>query len=107
MANSYFPAESVAVTGTGSSANLVASSTGQSIRLWQLLIGASTTDTTAQYSFTAAGTATTVKVPVVQGTTVLPMTGVPYAIADVGTAITFTAAAGTTFNAYYTKAQGG
>jgi hypothetical protein len=35
------------------------------------------------------------------------MTGVPYAIADVGTAVSFTAASGTTFTAFYTKAAGG
>ena len=56
--------------------------------MWALLIGATTNDTTAQFTYTAAGTAVTVKVPVALGTTVLPMTGAPYAIADVGTAVT-------------------
>jgi|SRR6516225_3311342 hypothetical protein len=107
MPNASFPTLSVSVTGTGSSANLVASSAGQSIRIWAILIGATTNDTTAQFTFTAAGTATTVKVPVALGTTVLPFTGSPYAIADTGTGVTFTAATGTTFNAVYSKGLGG
>lgn len=107
MANPSFPTLSVSVTGNAGSQNLVSASSGQSARLWALLIGATTNDSTAQFSYTAAGTSVTIKVPVALGTTVLPMTGVPYAIADVNTAITFSAAAGTTFNAYFTKAQGG
>jgi hypothetical protein len=39
--------------------------------------------------------------------TIFPMTGVPWATADVGTAVSFTAAATTTLTAYYTKAIGG
>jgi len=107
MPNPYFPTLSVAVTGNAGSQNLVAASAGQSTRLWQLLIGATTNDATAQFTYTAAGTSVTMKVPVALGTTVMPMSGAPYAIADVNTAITFTAAAGTTFNAYYTKGAGG
>ena len=106
MPNASFPTLSVAVAGTGSSANLVASSTGQSIRVWQLLIGA-TTDTTAQFTYTAAGQAVTVKIPAPQGISTLPFTGAPWAIADVGTAVQFTAASTTTLTAYYSKGVGG
>jgi hypothetical protein len=107
MANASFPTLSAVVTGNAGSLALVSASAGQSARLWALLIGATTNDSTAQFSYTAAGTSVTIKVPVALGTTVLPMSGVPYAIADVNTAITFVAAAGTTFNAFYTKGQGG
>jgi hypothetical protein len=72
MASQYFSTLSVAVAGTGSSANLVASSAGQGIRIWQILVA---------------------------GTSVLPMTGVPWAISDSGTAVTFTAATTTTVSA--------
>jgi hypothetical protein len=94
------------VAGTGSSANLVASSTGKSIHVWQLLVTGTTTDTVS-IVFTQAGTATTIKVAVTNGTIVLPYTGAPWAIADVGTGITFTAAATTTLSAYYTIGIGG
>jgi hypothetical protein len=94
------------VAGTGSSANLVASTAGQGIRVWQLLVTGTTTDT-ASIVFTVAGTATTIKVAVTNGSTVLPATGVAWAVADIGTAVTFTAAATTTVTAYYTKGIGG
>ena len=81
MANPSFPTQSKAVAG--SSANLVAAVSGQSARIWALPIGATTNDTTAQFSYTAAGNAATVKVPVSLGTTVLPFNGSPYAIGDV------------------------
>lgn len=107
MANPYFPALSVSVAGTGSSATLIGASAGQSTRVWQVLIGATTNDSTAQFTFTVAGTSTTEKCAVALGTTVLPMTGVPWMQADVNTTITFTAASTTHFNVYYSKAQGG
>jgi hypothetical protein len=108
MANQYFPTLVAAVAGTGSSANLVASSAGQSIRIWQLLISGTAADATVVITFTAAGTATTIKAALPNaGVTVLPMTGVPWAIADVATAVTFTAASTTTVTAYYTKGIGG
>lgn len=106
MASASLPTLVAAVAGTGSSANLVASSAGQSIRIWQLLVTGTTTDTVS-IVFTYAGTATTIKVAVTNGTTVLPMSGVPWAVADVATAVTFTAAATTTVTAYYTKGIGG
>ena len=61
MPNPYFPLQSVAVAGTGSAANLVASSSGQSIRVFQL-IASGTGNDTVSLSFTAAGTATTAKI---------------------------------------------
>lgn len=107
MASAYFPTLVVAVAGTGSSANLVASSAGQSIRIWQLIASGTAADTTGVITFTAAGVAATIKFTVGTSPTVLPMTGVPWAVADVGTAIAFTAASTTTVSAYYTKAVGG
>jgi hypothetical protein len=50
-----FPTLSVAVAGTGSSANLIASTAGQSIRVWQLVITGTVADTVS-ITFTAAGT---------------------------------------------------
>lgn len=107
MASQYFPTLSVAVAGTGSSANLVASSTGQSIRIWQLVIGGTASDATVAITYTAAGVATTIKLPIGASSLLVPMTGVPWAIADTGTAVTFTAASTTTITAYYTKGIGG
>ena len=107
MASQYLPTLSAAVAGTGSSANLVASTAGQSIRIWQLIASGTAADTTGVITFTAAGTAVTIKFTVGTSPTVLPMTGVPWAIADVGTAVTFTAASTTTVSAYYTKGIGG
>lgn len=98
---------SAAVAGTGSSANLVASATGKSIRVWQLICAGTATDTVSLVS-TVAGTATTAKVQVLANTSVvLPATGVPWAAADTGTAVTFTAASTTTLTAYYTEGFGG
>ena len=103
-----FPTLSVAVAGTGSSANLIAATAGQSIRVWQLLISGTAADATVVITFTAAGTATTIKAALPNaGCTGLPMTGVPWAIADVGTAVSFTAATTTTVTAYYSKGIGG
>ena len=108
VANPYLPTLVAAVAGTGSSASLVASTAGQSIRIWQLLISGTAADATVVITFTAAGTATTIKAALPNaGVTVLPMTGVPWAIADTGTAVAFTAATTTTVSAYYTKAIGG
>jgi len=107
MPNSYLPTLSVAVAGTGSSANLVAASAGQSTRVWQLVASGTAADTTGVLGWTEAGVATSMKFTVGSSPTVLPMTGVPWAAADVNTAITFTAATTTTLTAYYTKGIGG
>ena len=99
---------SVAVTGTGSSANLIAASAGKSIRIWQLLIGGTAADTSVVITWTVGGVSTTMKcgfataIPVI-----LPYTGCPWAAADVGTGITFTAASTTIITAFYTKGVGG
>ena len=102
MASLYQPTLVAVVAGTGSSANLVASSSGQRIRVWQLLMAGTTTDT-ASIVFTTAGVATTIKVAVTNGTAVLGNTGSPWCDADPGTAVTFTAASTSTLSAYYTK----
>ena len=105
--NGCFPTNVVAVAGTASSANLVAAVAKQSIRIWQLLISGTAADTTGVITFTVAGVATTIKFTVGTSPTILPMTGVPWAAADVGTGIVFTAAATTTVSAYYTVGVGG
>lgn len=107
MANSYLPTLSVAVAGSGSSKNLLAATASQSARVWQLIMSGTAADTTGQLSWTAAGTSTTMKFTIGSSPTVLPMTGVPWAQADVNTAITFTAASTSTLTAYYTLGQGG
>lgn len=108
MPNNLFPTLVAAVAGTGSSASLVASAAGQSIRVWQLLISGTAADATVVITFTVAGTATTIKAALPNaGVTVLPMTGVPWCTADVATAVAFTAASTTTVTAYYTKGIGG
>lgn len=94
------------VAGTGSSATLIGLTAGQSIHIWQMLCAGTTTDTVS-IVFTNAGTATTIKIAVTNGIAVLPATGVPWAVADAGTAITFTGAATTLVTAYYTKGIGG
>lgn len=101
------PTLAAAVAGTAGSANLIASTAGQSIRIWQMILSGTAADTTAQFVFTVGGTATTVKCAVGASPTILPATGVPWAAADVGTAVTFTAATTTTVTAYYTKGIGG
>jgi hypothetical protein len=107
MPNPYFPTQSVSVAGTGSAANLVAPSSGQGIRMWQL-IASGTANDTVSLAFTVAGTATTAKISLLANTSVvLPMTGAPWAIADSGTAVQFTAATTTTVTAYYSKGSGG
>lgn len=107
MANPYFPTLSVAVAGTGSSHNLVASASGESIRIWQLIMSGTAADTTGVMTWTVAGTQTSMKFTVGSSPTVLPMTGVPWAMADTGTGIVFTAASTTTVTAYYTIGIGG
>lgn len=106
MAYNFAPL-SFAVAGTGSSANLVASSAGQSISIWQLAIAGTTNDTITA-TWTAAGTATSAKFDILANTTaVIPYTGAAWAAADVGTAISFTAASTTKVTSFYTKGTGG
>lgn len=107
MASAYFPTLVKAVAGTASSANLVAAVAGQSIRIWQLIASGTAADTTGVITFTVANVSTTIKFTVGTSPTVLPMTGVPWAMADVGTAVAFTAASTTTVTAYYTQGVGG
>lgn len=107
MANPYFPTLSVAVAGTAGSTNLVASSAGQSIRVWQLVASGTAADTTGVITWTVAGVATSMKFTVGTSPTIFPMTGAPWAQADTGTSVVFTAAVTTTVTAYYTKAIGG
>lgn len=107
MANPYFPTLSVAVAGSGSSKNLIAATTAQSARVWQMIMSGTAADTTGVLNWTVAGTSTAMKFTVGSSPTVLPMTGVPWAQADVDTAITFTAASTTTITAYYTLGVGG
>src|SRR6516162_10151394 len=78
MPSSSFPTQSVAVAGTGSSANLIASSAGQSIRAWQLVASGTVADTTGVLTWTVAGTATSMKFTVGSTPTIFPMTGVPW-----------------------------
>ena len=105
MASAFTSTLTAVVAGTGSSANLVASASGQGISVWQLLVNGTTVDT-ASIVFTQAGVQKTVKVTVQNGTVVLPMSGVPWFKADVGTGVTFTAASTTTVTAYYTQGAG-
>lgn len=107
MASQFFSTLSVAVAGTGASANLVAASAGQSTRVWQLVASGTAADTTGVLTWTQAGVSTSMKFTVGANPTIFPMTGVPWATADVNTNITFTAAATTTLTAYYTKGAGG
>ena len=85
----------------------MAASAGQSTRIWQLVASGTAADTTGVLTWTEAGTATSMKFTVGANPTIFPMTGVPWAAADVNTAITFTAATTTTLTAYYTKGIGG
>jgi hypothetical protein len=102
MANIYLPCKSVAVAGTAGSTNLIAAVAGQRIRLWQLVASGTAADTTGTLGWTVAGTATSAKFTIGSAPTVLPATGVPWAEADPGTAITFTAAVTSTVTGFYT-----
>lgn len=108
MANNFYPTLSKAVAGTGSSANLLAAVAGQSARIWQIVVAGTAADTTVAITWTVAGVSTTMKcgfataIPVV-----LPFTGAPWAIADVNTNITFTAASTSTGTIWYTQGTGG
>ena len=107
MPNPSFPLKSVAVAGTGSAANLVASAAGQSIRVWQVLV-AGTANDTITISFTVAGNSTAAKINIAANSTVIvPFTGAPWCIADVATAVQFTAATTTTVTGYYSLGIGG
>src|SRR5215467_248552 len=106
MPYSYLPSESVAVTGTGFSANLVASASGQSIHVWAMLVASSSSSgTSPTLTWTAAGTSTTTALNVpANSTLVIPYTGAPWCIADVKTAVSFNAPTTTIITAYVTKA---
>lgn len=103
MPNASFPTQSVAVAGNGSSKTLIAGTSTNGTRLWQLVASGTAADTTGVLTWTVAGVSTSMKFTVGANPTIFPMTGVPWAIADVNTNITFTAAAATTLTAYYTQ----
>ena len=107
MPFNYFPTQ--VTSATGASGNLVASSAGQSIRVWQLVVASTNAAVqTVTVVSTTAGTSNTLTIAIASNSTVvLPMTGVTYAIADAGTAVTFTGAASVTLTAYYSKGAGG
>jgi hypothetical protein len=107
VAPGYLP--TLVASATGTSGNVVASSAGQSIRVWQLLLSNSnTTATTATISSTLSGVANTLTM-FIGGTNqaILPSTGVPWAQADTGTGVTFAAGQSVTVTAFYTKGAGG
>src|SRR6476646_8319535 len=106
MAPNTLPTLSIAVVGTGSPVNL-GPVTGQSIRVWQMVITGTVSDTVTLV-WTVANVQTSMKINVLANSTVVfPMTGTPWATADTGTAISITAASTTTITSYYTKGIGG
>lgn len=99
--------QSVAVAGTAGSANLIAGSAGTSIRIWQLIVSGTAADTTVTLVWKVGGVTTTAKLAIGANAVILPYTGCPWASADVGLNVTFTAATTTTLTAYYTQGTGG
>ena len=107
MAANFLP--TLVASASGASGNLIASAAGQSVRVWQILAAnATVTATTVTVASTAAGKSNTVTLQVpANSSVVLPNSGCPWAIADTGTAVTFTGAANVTLTAFYTEGIGG
>lgn len=103
-----FVAQTLAKAGAGTTTNLIASATGESITVWQLILSGSTTDTIT-LNWTAAAVATSAKIFISasNGTVIMPYGGAAWAAADVATAVTFNAASTTTLTVYYTQGIGG
>jgi len=106
MASQSFATQVTSATLASGDNAVVASATGQAIKVWQLIVTPGANADTVTLKFTLAGTASTVKVSVAANgaSVVLPMAGAPWASCDPGTA--FVANSGTTttsISAYYTK----
>ena len=105
MASQSFPTKFTSAAGTGSSANLLAAVAGNSFKVWQLAVANSGAAAAVTIVFTLDGTSQTLTVEApASSTAVLPFSGAPWAAADVGTGVTFTAANTVTLGCYYTQA---
>jgi|SRR5215472_2167817 len=106
MASQSFPTQVASATLASGDNTIVASSTGQGIKVWKVIVWPGANADSVTLKFTNGGSAETAIISVAANgnSVVLPFDGVPYALCDPGTA--FVANSGTTttkITAYFTK----
>jgi len=106
MASQSFPTQVTSATLASGDNTVVASASGQPIKVWQVIVSPGANADSVTLKFTNGGSAQTAIISVAANgnSLLLPMSGVPYALCDPGTA--FVANSGTTttkLTAYYTK----
>jgi len=101
MPSTSFKANKTAPTaGNGSSKQLVAASSGNSIVLWSAVLVGTVTDPLIFQDASGGTTLLTVQVPA-NGSVVLPYMGIPYCQTTVGNALFFNGLGTTTVTGYY------
>jgi hypothetical protein len=106
MASQSFPAQIVSATLSSGDNTVVASSAGQPIKVWKVIVSPGANADSVTLKFTNGGSAETAIISVAANgdSAICPYDGIPYALSDPGTA--FVANSGTTttnITAYCTK----
>ena len=101
MADKFQTQRTAPTAGSGATKQLVAASAGNEVRLWQVVIAATTTDPLIFQDGSGGTTLLAVQVPA-NGTLVLPFTEAPWLITTIGNGLFFNGLATTTVTAYYT-----
>jgi hypothetical protein len=106
MPSQSFPAQVTSATLASGDNTVVASSTGQPIKVWKLIVSPGANADSVTLKFTNGGSAATAIFSVAaNGNSVIcPCDGVPYALCDPGTASVVNSGTTTTkVTVYYTK----
>ena len=106
MPTPFFPAQVTSATLASGDNTIVASSTGQAIKVWKLIVSPGANADAVTLKFTNGGSAETAIISVAAngGSIICPMDGIPYALCDPGTAFVVNGGTTTTkITAYYTK----
>jgi len=106
MPSQSFPTQVASATLASGDNTVVASSTGQAIKVWKLIVSPGANADSVTLKFTNGGTAQTAIISVAANgnSAICPFDGVPCALCDPGTAFVANSATTTTkLTAYYTK----
>jgi hypothetical protein len=106
MPTPFFPTQITSATLNSGDNTVIASSTGQAIKVWKVIVSPGANADSVTLKFTNGGNAETAIISVAAngGAVVCPSDGVPYALCDPGTAFVVNSGTTTTkLTAYYTK----
>jgi hypothetical protein len=101
MADKFQTQRTAPTVGNAASKQLVAASSGNEIRLWQVVMAATVTDPLIFQDGSGGTTLLTVQVPA-NSSIILPFTAAPWLATTIGSGLFFNGLATTTVTAYYT-----